>query len=84
MKLTHNQIREISSRDRFMFSPTYKEKKRLAYIRRAVKQAKKDTDNERQVMLSEAHKPIRPTAMERFAEVGVWVVIGVILGFWLR
>jgi hypothetical protein len=84
MKLTHNQIREISSRDRFLFSPTYKEKKRLAYIRRAVKQAKKDTDNERQVMLSEAHKPIRPTAIEKFAETGVWVVIGIILGMWLR
>jgi hypothetical protein len=50
----------------------------------ATKQAKKDTDNERQVMLSEAHKPIKPTAMERFAEMGVWLAIGVILGFWLR
>ena len=35
-------------------------------------------------MLSEAHKPIRPTAIEKFAETGVWVVIGIILGMWLR
>lgn len=84
MKLTHNQIREISSRDRFIFSPTYKEKKRLAYIRRAVRQAKKEKENERQVMLSEAHKGIRQTAMERVCEIATWLTIGIILGFWLK
>lgn len=84
MKLTHNQIREISSRDRFLFSPTYKEKKRLAYIRRAVKQAKKDKENERQVLLSEAHKGIKHTAMEKFCEIATWLTIGIVLGFWLK
>ena len=84
MKLTHNQIREISSRDRFLFSPTYKEKKRLAYIRRAVKQAKKDKENERQVMMSEAHKEVKQTAMERFCEIATWLTIGIVLGFWLK
>jgi hypothetical protein len=84
MKLTHNQVREISSRDRFMFSPTYKEKKRLAYVRRAVKQAEKDRDNERLALLSEAQKAVKPTIIERFAETGVWLAIGIILGMWLR
>lgn len=80
-KVNFNQA---SYNPREIYQPSWDSKKRIAVVRKAMKQAKQERENQRLLNLAEAHEPIEPKLWERIKESGVWLLIGILLGMWLH
>jgi hypothetical protein len=67
-----------------IYQPSWDTKKRIAIVKRAIKHAKQENDHQRLLNMAEAHEPLEPKLWDKVKESGVWIAIGIIIGFWLH